>query len=299
LVFSLVPRCHDAYGSAKYGSVTGGGYDLTTIDGLNEMGLSANVLYLAESAYGTPREGDSHKALSLAGWGQYVLDNFATVEETVAALREEPFYIVPLSTPDGHPGTAHLSISDPSGDSAVFEYIDGELVIHHGSQYDVMTNSPIFSEQLALNTYWENIGGTIMLPGTNRAADRFVRASFYADAVKKSGDRNEVLAAAMSIIRNVSVPVGITTPGQPNISLTQWRSMADHKNLVYFFESAFSPYLLYVELDDIPFGEDSETKKLTLTEESALIVDDEFINGDRTEYFESAKPFAFLEACSD
>ena len=41
-----------------------------------------------------------------------------------------------------------------------------------------MTNSPIFSEQLALDKYWKQIGGTVMLPGTNRAADHFARASF-------------------------------------------------------------------------------------------------------------------------
>ena len=36
-----------------------------------------------------------------------------------------------------------------------------------------MTNSPKYDQQLALNEYWKQIGGTVMLPGTNRAADRF------------------------------------------------------------------------------------------------------------------------------
>ncbi|CSI84473.1 choloylglycine hydrolase [Vibrio cholerae] len=31
-------------------------------------------------------------------------------------------------------------------------------MIHHGSQYKVMTNSPTFDQQLALNTYWQQIG---------------------------------------------------------------------------------------------------------------------------------------------
>jgi choloylglycine hydrolase len=50
-------------------------------------------------------------------------------------------------------------------------------VIHHDRKYQVITNSPIFEKQLALDEYWKEIGGTIMLPGTNRAADRFARAS--------------------------------------------------------------------------------------------------------------------------
>ena len=81
--------------TTKYGSVTTAGWDAATIDGMNEAGLVANLLYLAESDYGKPAPGDPRKAVSLAAWGQYVLDNFATAEEAVAALRREPFYRVP------------------------------------------------------------------------------------------------------------------------------------------------------------------------------------------------------------
>ena len=73
-----------------------------------------------------------------------------------------------------------------------------------------MTHSPTFDQQLALDAYWRAIGGQTMLPGTNRAADRFVRASYYMETVKKSDDTNEALATALSVIRNVSVPVGIS-----------------------------------------------------------------------------------------
>ena len=47
--------------------------------------------------------------------------NEATVSEAVDALRQETFYAVPVMTPDGHEGTVHLAISDPTGDSAIFE----------------------------------------------------------------------------------------------------------------------------------------------------------------------------------
>ena len=48
----------------------------------------------------------------------------------------------------------------------IFEYIGGRLTIHHGPECHVMTNSPVYDEQLALNKYWQGIGGTTMLPGT-------------------------------------------------------------------------------------------------------------------------------------
>lgn len=93
-----------------------------------------------------------------------------------------------------------------------------------------MTNSPIFEQQLALNSYWKEIGGTVMLPGTNRASDRFVRASFYTHAVPITDDIRVATAAAFSIIRNCSVPYGISTPGQPNISSTIWRTLANQRD---------------------------------------------------------------------
>ncbi len=280
--------------TSKYGSVTVGGWDVTTIDGMNEAGLAVDVLYLAESDYGKPVPGK--KAMSVSAWGQYVLDNFGTVAEAVEALKKEKFYLVEPQTPDGQAGTAHLAVSDPSGDSAIFEYIDGHLVVHHGRQYQVMTNSPTYDQQLALTAYWENIGGTTMLPGTNRASDRFVRASFYIEIIPQTNDINEALASTFGVIRNVSVPLGISTPGQPNISSTQWRVVSDQKNKVYYFESPRSPYLFWIPLKELDFSANAGTRKINLTEGSVLKVDGKPFAGDAAKLGQPVKPFAFLPA---
>ncbi len=50
-----------------------------------------------------------------------------------------------------------------------------------------------------------------MLPGTNRAADRFVRASFYINAVPKTDDPLLARRAVFSVVRNASTPYGIAT----------------------------------------------------------------------------------------
>jgi penicillin V acylase-like amidase (Ntn superfamily) len=282
--------------TSRYGSVTAGGWDAGTIDGMNEAGLAANMLYLAESEYGSPPTDGTRKGLSLAAWGQYALDNFATVAEAVEALRKEPFYIAAPKTPDGHAGTAHLSISDPSGDSAVFEYVGGKLTIHHGRQYQVMTNSPPFDQQLALTAYWKGIGGTTMLPGTSRASDRFVRASFYVGAIPQTSDINDALASAFGVIRNVSVPIGITTPGQPDVASTQWRTVSDQKNKVYYFESARSPFLIWLPLSEIDFSPGTATQKISLTEGSVLLVDGKPFAGNAAKMGRPAQPFRFLDA---
>lgn len=281
---------HTIQWTSKYGSVITSGYDISTTDGVNEAGLNANLLWLVESQY-PAFDTSSKPGLTIAAWAQYVLDNFATVQEAVDALKTQPFTIVSDNVPgENRLTTLHLSMSDASGDSAIVEYIGGKQVIHHSHDYQVMTNSPIFEEQLALNTYWQQIGGTTMLPGTNRAADRFARASFYVNAIPKDQSINKNLASVFSVIRNVSVPYGISTPGQPNISSTRWRTVFDHQRKLYFFESALTPNTFWVDLKEIDFSPQSgKVLKLDLGADQSHTY-----AGNATQSFNPAVPFQFL-----
>ncbi len=275
--------------TSRYGSVIASGYDLSTTDGLNEAGLVANILWLVESEY--PPRDSTAPGLSIAAWAQYVLDNFATVQEAVVALEKQPFTLVTDNVPGEKVlATLHLSMSDATGDSAIVEYIKGRQVIHHDRKYQVMTNSPVFEEQLALNEYWKQIGGTVMLPGTDRAADRFARASFYVNAIPKDEDPNRAIASVFSVIRNVSVPFGISTPSEPNISSTRWRTVADHRRKLYFFESVLTPNTFWVDLKAIDFSpEHGKVKKLELGPDQSRT-----FSGDATAEFREAEPFKFL-----
>jgi len=238
--------------TSRYGSVIASGYDISTTDGMNEAGLVANVLWLVESSY--PGYDDKTPGLSIAAWAQYVLDNFATVQDAVDALKKQPFTLVTDKVPgENRLATLHLSLSDASGDSAIIEYIEGKQVIHHRRAYQVMTNSPVFEKQLAMEEYWKQVGGTVMLPGTNRASDRSARAMFYANAIPKSTNELESIASVFSVIRNVYVPYGIATPEEPNISSTRWRTVADQKRMRYFFESALTPNVFWVDLVKLDF----------------------------------------------
>ena len=274
--------------SSKYGSVIVSGYEVATTDGMNEEGLVANLLWLAESEY--PAMSPDKKTLAVSLWAQYVLDNFATVAEAVAELAREEFIVVTDETPGGTGiglATLHLAVSDASGDSAIFEYIDGRLVIHHGREYQVMTNSPTYDKQLALYEYWQEIGGTTMLPGTNRAADRFARASFYVRAIPQVSDTRLAVASMFSVIRNVSVPLGISTPDQPNISSTQWRTVSDHGNRVYYFESTLSPNTFWLNLREIDFSPDAGVRRLS-------VINQEVYSGNAAGNLAAAEPFVFM-----
>jgi len=276
--------------TSKYGSVIASGYDISTTDGMNEAGLVANVLWLVESSY--PDFGKSTApGLSIAAWAQYILDNFATVQEAVDELRKEPYTIVTNYVPgQDRLATLHLAISDASGDSAIVEYIDGKQVIHHDRKYQVLTNSPTFAKQLALHSYWTEIGGNVMLPGTNRAADRFTRAAFYINAVPKTNDPVKSLASVFSVIRNVSVPFGLTTPDQPNIASTRWRTVSDQKRKLYYFESALTPNAFWIDMNKLDFS--SETGKVLKLDLGPN--QNHTYSGMANEHFKPSAPFQFM-----
>lgn len=274
--------------TSKYGSVITSAWDIATTDGINEKGLVANVLWLVESQYPKYDPKGVKPGVTIAAWAQYVLDNYATVKEAVTELQKEKFVIVSDFIPGTQKFTTlHLSISDATGDNAIFEYIGGKLKIHHDPSYTVMTNSPVFEEQLAINQYWNGIPGTIMLPGTNRAADRYVRASYYINAIPQTTDVRTSVASVFSVIRNCSVPFGISSETEPNISSTRWRSVTDQKNLVYYFETVKTPNTFWVDLKKIDFSKNSGTKRLSVSK-------NETYAGETSAQFSAAKPFTFL-----
>jgi choloylglycine hydrolase len=277
--------------TSKHGSMIVSGYDIATVDGMNEKGLVANLLWLADSDY--PEDDGTTPRLSLSLWAQYFLDNFATVEEAVDHVALNPIDLASGDVPDqpGRLTTVHLSLSDASGDSAILEWIDGELEIHHSRDHRVMTNEPRFEDQLAIRTYWKAVNGREFLPGTNRASDRFVRASHYIDAVRQSDDPRIAAAAVFSVVRNASVPFGISMEDAPNLSTTRWRVVADHKDRRFYVESAISPNVFWVDLDRLDFSEGAQVRKLDLGIDMTVIH-----SGEASQAFVASEPFTFEKA---
>jgi choloylglycine hydrolase len=277
---------HSVHWTSRYGSLVVTAFGIASADGMNEKGLVANMLWLKGSQY--PQAERPERTLSISLWVQYFLDNFATVDEAVEAMQRQPLQVMSEIIPGTDTyTTVHLSISDATGDNAVLEYIDGKLVIHHDRRYQVMTNEPSYDQQLAISSYWRDIGGTSFLPGTNRAADRFARASFYIDAIPKTADGALGVAQVMSVMRNVSVPIGISTPGEPNISSTRWRVVADQKNLRYYYDSVSTPNTFWVDMKNVDFKPGAPILRLPLENQ-------QIYSGDALKDFRPSKPIEFL-----
>jgi penicillin V acylase-like amidase (Ntn superfamily) len=274
--------------TSKYGSIVTSIYDVGTADGMNEKGLVANLLYLNEADFGDAAK--SGKAtLSVGAWAQYFLDNYPTVREAVAAMADPAFTIIAPSLPNGSAAGVHVSLSDATGDSAILEYINGKLVVHHGSQFTVMTNSPTFDQQLALNAFWDKVGGTSFLPGRIDAADRFVRASYHLKTSPKYKDEDLALASVFSQMRALSVPLGMADPARPNIGMTLWRNVADQKAKVYYFESVIFPSVSWVDMSRVDLAEGATPKVLRIERGQAIA-------GEVSGAFKPSQPFKWLGA---
>lgn len=320
-----------------HASVITTAYDMGTVDGMNDAGLVANILYLQEADYG-PLVFQGRNLMPVSAWAQWVLDNYETVDEAIAGLEERNFLILSVEDKQGQPPTKlHMSISDKFGGSAIVEYVNGELKIHKynrdddsigetGSdrdtdpnlydihRYQVMTNSPPMDEYFEKTSEtdttpihrdgmitrfnnWKDEqpkdGGDVSLPGTLDSFDRFTRATFYINQVTPPIDKFEsaywrkerdYAATVLSVMRNVSVPIGVSDPHHPENPgghSTIWRTVADQKNGLYYFENTRSLSLVWIDLKKM---NGRGPKKLPIAEYP-------YISGDQTYNFSNAQDF--------
>jgi choloylglycine hydrolase len=293
--FRLLPRGAQRVGAvaenphkwtSKYGSLILTAYDMGTHEGVNEKGLSAHALYLAEEN-SFPQRDPKQQGIGIMQWVQYYLDNYATVAEAVEAQKSWAFQIEPLILPNGFPTLVHVSLSDKTGDSAVIEFIGGKARIHHDRRFTVMTNEPTYDKQIENLKQYRTFGGDKALPGDRTPSDRFVRAAYYASQLQKPASPAEGAAFMFSVIRNISVPFGAGDPNRPNIASTIFRTVIDHTGERYFFESTYAPNVVWIDYSKLDFSKGSGEKELKVEKRIFSL------NGDVTKLLQPAKPLVF------
>ena len=236
---------------SQYGSVTLGLYMLgryIQLDGMNEHGLSVGMLMMLPAIYPPP---DSRPYLNDDNWVLYYLDNCRTVAEAVAiALTIRVNCLV----------GGHLALHDPSGDSAVMEYVGGELKIYRPPEYNgVLTNDPNYEEQLANLTNYEGFGGDLPLPGGVESKSRFVRASWYLQTLPEPESAEETVGSTLGIMQNVAKPLF-----NREESCTLSTSLRNHTTGRYSWRSFCQPNFRYVDLNAVDFSPGNPVKVLDL-----------------------------------
>jgi penicillin V acylase-like amidase (Ntn superfamily) len=237
---------------SKYASVGVTAFDAGVSDGLNEKGLSVNQLYLHESRY---EKRDSRPGVTNAAWAQYMLDNYASVDEAVEAMKQIQIISISIA---GKEWPLHMSIADAKGDSAIFEFVNGRLTVNRGPNTAVMTNEPSFDIQRKNLRRYRLFGGKLPMPGDIDPMSRFVRASSYLKTLPKPATPREAVAGALSVLRNVAVPFGAhdTSGGDSTDTWpTLWGTLADLTHLTFAFQSTKGANLYWVDLGKVNTAE--------------------------------------------
>lgn len=245
---------------SRYGSVAVTAFDTATTDGMNEKGLVIHLLYLHGTEY---EQRDKRPEVSNVLWGQYFLDNFLSVQEALTHLND--FQVISSRVHDRE-WPLHLAMEDSSGDSAILEYVKGKLIVHHGPQYTVLTNEPLFNEQLENLKKYKLFGGNLPLPGDIDPLSRFVRAASFLKTLPKPKNDVEAVAGVLSVIRTTMSPFGATdTSGNVTEDAwpTRWVSVADATNTLYYFNATSTPNLLWVDLKTLDLGAGNAVLELT------------------------------------
>jgi penicillin V acylase-like amidase (Ntn superfamily) len=307
--------------TSKYSSITTANFGVSTSDGVNEKGLAANLLWLGTSSYPNSTLQTSAKPISISIWVQYILDLCATVGEAIEAMKN--VYIVAAIIPDTDSVVqCHLSVSDSDGNSAIFEYVDGQLHIssnlqldyppHYYQQYTksqvrVMTNDPIFEKQIKLNEYWAFLnndnkanGLPAQLPGSSVSSARFVRASYYCNLLSEKNEETYALAELASVMHNAATPIIGDDGSASNNSTTWYTTLASQSNPGYFYQSAYSPFMIWLELNEIDFSscdvQEKQGLHLALDDNGAYTGDGRFMAGDIVNNLKPQTGFEFLAA---
>ncbi len=282
------PKVNGLKWTSKYGYVgmTAFGMPLIT-DGMNEKGLGFGALYLpGETEYQSVASGDEAKALSNASFGNWVLGNFATVDEVRAAIGD--VVVWGENVPQlGSFAPLHYVVHDPDGKMLVIEYVGGKMKAYDG--VGVLTNSPTYDWHVQnlrnyVNLTPENaapikIGnvtyagtgqgsGLKGLPGDPTPPSRFVMAAATAYLVDKPRDAKDALIVLQHLINRVDIPKGLvrdyTDGGKPMGDYTQWTTFRDHANKVYYWKTYNDPGLKAVDLKQLDFTQGQPTRTLSI-----------------------------------
>jgi choloylglycine hydrolase len=276
---------------AKYGFVgmNAKGIDVAT-DGLNEAGLSVHLLLLPGYAkYQEVGPRDSSHALAHLAVGNWILSNFATLEEVKTAI--ENVKVFAYEPPEIGFLPLHYAVHDGKG-ALVIEYVDGKCHVYD-NPIGVLTNSPPFDWQLTnlrnyinltnLNVDALKLGnytlrplgqgtGLLGIPGDYTPPHRFVRATALTYAAVPPASAAEGANLAFHILNSVDIPLGAVANraaapaaerpsgdppariGELDYDLTQWVTVGDLINKIYYFRTYKNLGIRKVELKKLGFS---------------------------------------------
>jgi len=268
--------------SVRYGyvGVAGLGLDYGVSDGLNEKGLSIGALwYENDMQWQTVKPGDSLKALASPMFPDWVLANFANVDELRKALPGIKVFAYTDSAKMKSAPTLHFIVHDAAGGCVVVEFDKGECKVYD-DPLGIMTNAPSFPWQITNLRQYAGMSPEIPLPlvldglklvptghgqgmwgipGDYTPPSRFIRLAMLTHFADQQPDATHNLNLSEHIINTFDIPRGIIVDKDANgkfisAETTQWVTFRDLTNRILYFKTYDNPNLRKIDLKDIDFS---------------------------------------------
>ena len=263
---------------SKYGYITADSINLDiAVDGFNEKGLSSGMLWMPGSEYEEKNLGPKDKVIDILELSNWILGNFATVDEVKRELPKIQVWAKYQKTLQTVP-QIHLAVHDANGKSIVIEFLNGKKIIHD-NDIGVLTNAPSFDWHInnlrnyahivPTSKHTNNIfGGKIApnmigssligIPNDYTPPSRFVRMAAILELTDTPENNREAIRTTEHIISSIDIPKGLLKEqSNPNLlhNYTQWVTIKDLTNKNFYFRSYEDLTLRKIELSKIDLND--------------------------------------------
>jgi choloylglycine hydrolase len=163
-----------------------------------------------------------------------------------------------LGSPQGRVAGAHFFVQDRSGKPIAIEPVDGTLKVHD-APLGIMTNAPTYDWHMTNLQNYVNLSvkdvenaklgpvtlpafgsGLHGMPGDFTPPSRFVRAAIYSQSAAPNATAEDAVFSAFHILNQFDIPKGSvqnSVIGGTVDEITEWTSVADLKNLRWYFRT--------------------------------------------------------------
>lgn len=290
--------------TARYNMAGANAYGQAIIvDGMNDQGLSFGMLLFPDFAeYAEAAPDNARRAMAPYEFGNWVLGNFATVDEVKKAV--EDVVLVPTSTPVlNEVLPLHYAVTDKTGKSIVIEPVGGKLKVYD-NPLGVLTNAPGFDWHMTNLRNYVNLSvnavppveldgvtlaqlgqgqGMHGLPGDFTPPSRFIRAVVFAHAEFPSETAEETVLSGFHIMNQFDIPFGSvrdTSGGKTQAEYTQWTTASDLKNMRFYFKTYGNQNIYLIDLGKAFAAARGEVRTVKMsTEQPIEDLSTEFMSG--------------------
>lgn len=259
---------------AKYGAVGAIAFNnLAIMDGLNEKGLAVGTFYFPTFAgYSEITAENQSKALSPLEFSNWILTQFATIEEVKQALGK--VVIAPTISKEWGPNPPpfHYIVYEKNGNCLVIEPLNGKLITYE-NKLGTFTNSPTFDWHMTNLRNYINLtpfnakpvkldgvefapfgegSGMVGLPGDFTPPSRFVQAAIFSATAIPPKDNKEGIFTLFHILNQFDIPVGVAKTKEGDViytDQTQITCARDPQTLKFYFRTYLDQNIKVIDLN--------------------------------------------------